>query len=322
VSDYAIEIDGLVKTFGNFKAVDGVSFKVPLGKIWGLIGPNGAGKTTTFSIVAGYLRATEGRIRVLGHMPHEVELLKGQVGVLPQDAMLPLLDTVGEFLVYLAKLQGMSGSEAEKDSKRALEAVGGSEWWSLRCGKLSHGMAKRVGIAQAILGSPKLVLLDEPTAGLDPKVAYNLRQFIKELGGKCAVVVSSHNLVELEEVCDGAVIMDRGKLVQQGSITELTGAAEEFTVTLSAPKQSGGAGAYRGGVVPVDALRSLSCVKDLVWEPNDSGTGTLLIRFESNKYEAEEVIAEVLRLLLSNNARISGLTKGQRLEKKVMELTQ
>lgn len=306
MSDAAIELKDLVKTFGAVHAVDRVTFSVPRGSVYGLIGPNGAGKTTTFSIVAGYLRASEGSARVLGCDPTDVRALKGRIGVLPQDAMLPANDSVGAFLVYLARLQGIARDKAEGSAREALASVGGLEWWGMRCGKLSHGMAKRVGVAQAILGAPELVLLDEPTAGLDPKVAYQLRQFIKALAGKCTVVVSSHNLAELEEVCDGAAILDRGRLMSAGSLAALTGTSEEFRITLSP------------GPVPLEPVRALPNVRRADF---DQASGSLVVAFDPKSTDAETVIAAVLRVLLDQNARISGLAKGRKLEQRVMELT-
>jgi ABC-type multidrug transport system ATPase subunit len=306
MSDAAIELKDLVKEFGAVRAVDRVTLTVPRGSVYGLIGPNGAGKTTTFSIIAGYLRASDGTARVLGRDPMDVGALKGRVGVLPQDAMLPANETVGAFLLYLARLQDITRDRAESTAREALAAVGGLEWWSLRCGKLSHGMAKRVGVAQAILGAPELVLLDEPTAGLDPKVAFQLRQFIKGLGGKSTVIVSSHNLAELEEVCDGAAILDRGRLMSAGTLASLTGASEEFRVSLSP------------GPVPIDVVRALPLVKRADF---DTATGTLSITCDPKAPDTESVIAAVLRALLDQNARIAGLAKGRKLEQRVMELT-
>src|SRR5262249_34881597 len=159
----------------------------------------GAGKTTTFSMLAGYLAPTSGEIYILDRSPDAVADLKGKVGVLPQDALLPVGEPVGEFLVYLARLQGMGAAQAKAAAQQALTDVGGAEWWRTRWGALSHGMAKRVGLAQALLGDPAVVLLDEPTAGLDPRVAYEVRQLVRSRKGRCTLIISSHNLQELEE---------------------------------------------------------------------------------------------------------------------------
>jgi ABC-type multidrug transport system ATPase subunit len=304
--DAAIELSGLYKHFGSTQAVNGVSFSVPRGSIYGLIGPNGAGKTTTFSILAGFLRPSAGLARVLGHSPHEVARLKGRVGVLPQDAVLPTTETVGQFLHYLARLQGLDSATAESSARQCLARVGGAEWWNTRCGGLSHGMAKRVGIAQALLGNPELVLLDEPTAGLDPRVAYEVRQLIKSLGGSCTVVVSSHNLPELQEVCDAAALLDRGRLVVAASMAELTATGQVIQVQLGE------------GPVPLEGVRALPLVASAEF---DASRRLLVVGFDPTRTEAETVIGAVLRLLLEQNARIAGVSKGRSLEQRVIELT-
>ncbi|RYE82071.1 MAG: ABC transporter ATP-binding protein, partial [Myxococcales bacterium] len=298
----AIELRQVSKQFGDKRAVDGVSLRIPAGSVSGLIGPNGAGKTTTFSMMAGYLEPTHGEVFVLDHRAGATEALKGKLGVLPQDALLPPTEKVGDFLVYLARLQGLD--QAEKAVREVLAEVEGSDWWSTPCRALSHGMAKRVGIAQAFLGSPPVVLLDEPTAGLDPKVAHQIRQIIKARRGRCTLVVSSHNLHELEEICDHASILDRGQLVVSGTMAELTASAEEVRVTLAR------------GPVPEDAVRAIAGVTTVAFEP---GRRELVVTFDRAAADAEEMIARVLTVLLAQQARISGVSKGRGLEQRVME---
>ena len=193
----AIDLKGLSKSFGAMKAVDDVTFEVPEGSVFGLIGPNGAGKTTTFSMLAGYLAPSAGEVYVLDHWPDAVDFLKGKLGILPQDALLPANEKVGDFMMFLARLQGIDSADAKKAVGSVLEEVEGTAWWNIKCGALSHGMAKRIGLAQALLGEPEVVLLDEPTAGLDPRVAYGVRQIVKSRKGRCTLVISSHNLQEL-----------------------------------------------------------------------------------------------------------------------------
>jgi ABC-2 type transport system ATP-binding protein len=232
-TDSAVRISSVRKMFGSKAAVDGVTFRIPRGSVFGLIGPNGAGKTTTFSMMAGFLEPTEGSVEVLGYSPKQTDFLRGRLGVLPQDAVLPASDRVGDFLVYLGRLQGMSSDRAKEEARKALAEVDGRDWWFLKCGALSHGMAKRVQLAQALLGDPEVVLLDEPTAGLDPRVAYGVRQLVRSHKGKCTLVISSHNLHELEEICDFAAVLDHGRLVAHGSIQELTAASEEVHIELA-----------------------------------------------------------------------------------------
>jgi ABC-type multidrug transport system ATPase subunit len=302
------------KRFGPKVAVEDVSLAIDRGAVYGLIGPNGAGKTTTFSMLAGYLRPSSGDVAVLGIAPTAVDRLRGKLGVLPQDAVLPANDAVGEFLVHMGRLQGLPASRAADCARAALAEVAGGDWWPQRCGRLSHGMAKRVAIAQAFLGEPELVLLDEPTAGLDPRIAWEVRQLLRSKRGRCTIVVSSHNLQELEEVCDAAAILDRGRIVAAGSMGELTAENEEVRIRV-APGTASGTGP---GQVPLGALRDLSLVRTLDF---DETSLEIVIGFERQRFEAEDVIGQVLRVLLERQVRISGVAKGHGLEKRVMDLT-
>jgi ABC-type multidrug transport system ATPase subunit len=227
---------------------------------------------------------------------------------------LPANDRVGEFLVHLALLQNVPKSKATDAAVRALAEVQGSDWWKQRCGSLSHGMAKRVALAQAFLGDPDLVLLDEPTAGLDPRVAWEIRQFIKGKKGRATIVVSSHNLQELEEICDGAAILDRGRLVASGRMAELTAANDEVRVKVGRGTRRGSA----SGAVSVDELRGLPMVRSVDFDEEEL---EIVVSFERKQADAETVIGEVLSALLKNQVRISGVTKGRGLEQRVMDLT-
>ncbi|HQY62672.1 MAG: ABC transporter ATP-binding protein [Myxococcales bacterium] len=305
-AEIAVRLTKVTKRFGVKTAVDGISLKIKAGSVYGLIGPNGAGKTTTFSMMAGFLQPTEGAVEVLGFTPSHVDELRGRLGVLPQDALLPNTDTVGEFLSHMAALQDIPSDKIRAEVESVLAEVDGRDWMKLRCSQLSHGMAKRVQLAQALLGEPEVVLLDEPTAGLDPRVAYEVRQIIKSRKGRCTLIVSSHNLQELEEVCDGAAILDRGRVVAHGSIAELTASSQEVHIKL-AP-----------GPVPLQELRALPMIKRVEFDDEKS---EIAVYFERGTVDAETVIGQVLWVLLNNQARISGVTKGKGLEQRVMELT-
>ena len=302
----AIDLKSVIKRFGSVNAVNDVTFDIPDGCVFGLIGPNGAGKTTTFSMLAGYLRPTSGEIYVLDRSPDAVDALKGQVGVLPQDALLPANEPVGEFMVYLGRLQGMSSAEAKRSAEAVLTEVEGLDWWKTRCGALSHGMAKRVGLAQALLGNPRVVLLDEPTAGLDPRIAHGVRQIVKSRKGRCTLVISSHNLQELEEICDYAAILDHGQLVAQGTMAELTATASEIRIELAR------------GPIPIEEIRVIEGVRVVSF---DKASRELNITFDRNVADAEEMIRRATYVLYQGQARISGISKGRGLEQRVMELT-
>lgn len=231
-SESILSIRGLTRTFGTFTALNNVTFDVPRGTIFGLVGPNGAGKTTMFSIVAGFLQPTQGSIELLGsHAPGATELL-GRVSILPQDALFDRNLMILDQLVLYRRLQGATGAEAKAEVADALTRVGLGDYLERGAGVLSHGMTKRLGIAQAFLGNPDLIILDEPTAGLDPRNAKRVRDVIRELSENSTVIVSSHNLAELEDLCDHVVILDRGVVRLAGTMTEaMQGGERRFEVT-------------------------------------------------------------------------------------------
>lgn len=303
MSQPAIVLEKVSKKFGLKEAVKAVSFTVASGQCYGLIGPNGAGKTTTFSMMCGYLFPTEGSIQVLGADPGKPGALKRKVGVLPQDAMLPPSWKVGSLLTYWAKLSGLAAPE--KEARDALARVELSETWNVLAGALSHGMAKRVAMAQALMGSPLVILLDEPTAGLDPKIAATVRGLIKELKEKHTVVVSSHNLQELETLCDATALLDRGALVKAATMVEMTSLAAEFRVKVAR------------GDVPLEEVKALAGCGSAVLEP----AGVLVVRYDGQQVPAEEMITRTLKLLIERDVLILGVTRGVSLEDKVLQLT-
>lgn len=302
MSDLAIELSNVSKRFGPKVAVNAVNLQVRQGDVFGLIGPNGAGKTTTFSMMCGYLYPSEGSLRIMGVSPTTPGALKGRVGALPQDAVLPPGWEVGALLTYWARLSALPQPETE--AREALEKVGLMEAWKVQTQALSHGMAKRAAMAQALMGRPPLVLLDEPTAGLDPRIAAQVRQIIKDMKGAQTVVVSSHNLQELEELCDAAAILDKGSLAQAGTMSELTGQGAEFRVQIA-----------RGDII-IPEITSLPGVTDARME----GTEVLRVRFDGQSHKAEEVISRTVGHLLQHDVLILGVSRGRRLEDRVLQL--
>jgi ABC-type multidrug transport system ATPase subunit len=252
--------------------------------------------------MCGFLFPTSGSIRVLGVDPTEPGALKRKVGVLPQDALLPALWPVGELLTYYGELSGLPNAESE--AKAALERVQLPETWNVQAGALSHGMHKRVSMAQALMGSPPVIFLDEPTAGLDPKIAASVRGVIRDLKGKHTVVVSSHNLQELEELCDATAILDKGKLVSASTMAELTGQMAEFRVQIAK------------GEVPLAEVKALSGVKDARLEP-----GNILCVTFDQAVQPEDVITRTVGLLAARNVLLLTVWRGKRLEEKVLQLT-
>jgi len=303
VSEPALVLEAVSRHFGDRRALDGVTLSVPAGTLWGLIGPNGAGKSTTFNLLCGYLRPTAGTVRVLGVDPRRPGVLKGRVGVLPQDAALPSYLAVGPLLCYLGRLSGLE--QPERAARVALEQVALSEAWDLPPTSLSHGMARRVSIAQALMGDPPVVLLDEPTAGLDPRIAAEVRTLMQGMRGRATLLVSSHNLPELEALCDGAAILDHGKLVQAGTMRELTARGSEFRIQVAK------------GTVPLEAIRGLAGVAQASLRPD----GLLQVGVDSGAGTPEAVLNATLRLLLDAGVEVTGVTQGQSLETRVLAVT-
>lgn len=229
----AAKFEGVSKNFGSFKALDDVSFEIPERSLFGLLGPNGAGKTTLFSIAAGFVRPSAGNIEILGTPVQRISKLRGRFSMLPQDAAfqagIPIIDQ----LVMFSRLTGLSEKDARDASMEALTMVGLAAWAKRTARVLSHGMAKRVALCQAFLGKPEVIFLDEPTAGLDPENARKIRELILYMSQENTVILSSHNLAEIQEICDHACILHRGKVCLNGPMSELTSAGKIFRIRLA-----------------------------------------------------------------------------------------
>ncbi len=217
-----IQVTDLTRYYGEFAALEGVSFQVDRGQVIGLLGLNGAGKTTTLRVLAGLLPPSSGEVQVDGlDVSDAGDDLKRRIGFLPESP--PLYDdmTVSAFLVHMGRLRGLSRAEAERRLPQVIEqtALEGRERQVI--GTLSHGFRKRVGIAQAILHDPTLVILDEPISGLDPVQIVEMRRVIRRLAEGRVVMVSSHNLPEISQTCDRILVLRDGRLVAEGSEQEL-----------------------------------------------------------------------------------------------------
>ena len=218
-----IEVSHLTKQYGNHLAVDDVSFTVADGQICGLLGPNGAGKSTIMNIITGYLSATSGQVTVAGHpLPEEADAAKACVGYLPEQPPLYPEMTVQEYLTFAAELKGVKKAERKEQVCRAARRTGLETVLPRLIRSLSKGYKQRVGIAQALLGSPRLIILDEPTVGLDPAQVIEIRKLIWELGRAHTVILSSHILSEVQAVCQQILILSKGHLAAAGSLEELT----------------------------------------------------------------------------------------------------
>ena len=252
-----IEVQHLTKRYGRVTAVDDLNFRVERGEILGFLGPNGAGKTTTMRILTGYMPATEGKAVVAGFDVFEQPIeAKRRTGYLPETPPLYPEMTVREYLQFVAriKIKGMSSSERKNRVEESMRRTRVDDMANRHCGKLSKGYRQRVGLAQAILHNPEVLILDEPTAGLDPKQIIETRQLIKELAGTHTIVLSTHILPEVSQTCDRVVIINKGRVVAIDTPANLTArlrGSETMYVQVdaagqdAAPRAAGGAGRAR-----------------------------------------------------------------------------
>ncbi len=222
-----IEVNNLTKKYGDHTAVDHISFHVKKGKIYGFLGPNGAGKTTTMNMITGYIGATEGDVKVNGHdIFEEPELAKKSIGYLPELPPLYMEMTPEEYLKFAAELKGVEKQKIKSMVEDVMQMTGVSDMRRRLIKNLSKGYRQRVGLAQALLGYPEILILDEPTVGLDPKQIIEMRQLIKNLKENHTIILSSHILTEISEVCDEVIIITDGKLVASDSLANLSRLSE------------------------------------------------------------------------------------------------
>jgi ABC-2 type transport system ATP-binding protein len=308
MSDAAIDIKHVSKKFPRTLACDDVTFQIPKGGIYGLLGPNGAGKTTLFSIIAGFLRATKGDVEVLGINTHQISELRGRLTILPQDARFAANVPVIEQLIFFSQLNGNSRAEAEKDASNALSLVGLSEIATSGANTLSHGMYKRVGIAQAFLGNPEVILLDEPTAGLDPVNASQIRKLIHDLHrAGVTLVVSSHNLAEIQEMCEAVAILDKGKLVTWSKVKDLTQSDTVQRMTFARPLTA----------EEIANVKEIVGVRDV--EPD--GETSYRIHVDVHAKPLEQLSGEIVAKLVATGAIPRKIEDGVALEQKYLEIT-
>ena len=221
VVNAAVEIRGLVKTFGDHRALDGLDLSVPAGSVFGFLGPNGAGKTTTLRILAGLARPSAGSVTVLGHdLAREPARVKPLVGHLPDVPGFPGWMTARRYLRFAGELFGLGGALLSQRIEALLE-LAGLEDVEAKVGAYSRGMKQRLGVAQALVNAPELLLLDEPTSALDPLGRRDVLTMIAGLRGRTTVFFSTHILADVERVCDTVAILDRGRVLLQAPIEEL-----------------------------------------------------------------------------------------------------
>ena len=292
-----IEVQHVTKRYGPVTAVDDVSFRVDSGQILGFLGPNGAGKTTTMRILTGCTSATEGQALVAGYDVFEEPVeAKRRTGYLPETPPLYLDMTVREYLTFAARINGIRSAARRERVAAAMARTSVEDVADRHCGKLSKGYRQRVGLAQAILHNPDVLILDEPTAGLDPKQIIETRELIKELAGDHTIILSTHILPEVAQTCERVVIIDKGRVVAVDTPDNLTGrlrGSETIRVAIDPL-----------GADPAPAVESLAGVTSVTAAGSDSNSVVLEVQCD----QGADVARELARTVVSNGWGLLELT--------------
>ena len=284
-----VEVQHVTKRYGSFTAVDDLSFEVEPGEILGFLGPNGAGKTTTMRILTGYLPATEGHARVAGFDVFDQPIeAKRRTGYLPETPPLYPEMTVGGYLQFVARINGIAAGDRTARIGAVMERTSITDMTERYCGTLSKGYRQRVGLAQALLHNPDVLILDEPTAGLDPRQIIETRRLITELAGDHTVILSTHILPEVSQTCQRVVIINRGRVVAVDSPDNLT-ARLQGSQSLYVQIDSGGAD-------PAPALREVAGVAGV--SPADRRDG--VSGFQVEIAAGHDVRRDVSRTVVTN----------------------
>ena len=297
-----IEVRNLTKKYGDHLAVNDLSFTIEKGKIYGLLGPNGAGKSTTMNIITGCLAATSGSVLIDGHDIFEEPLeAKRHIGYLPEQPPLYTDMTAAEYLDFVAHAKGVHFDAALRQVKEVMQLTGIEDVSDRLMKNLSKGYRQRVGIAQAMLGDPDVIILDEPTVGLDPKQIIEIRDLIKKLGTIKTVILSSHILAEISAVCDHVMIISHGRLVADDSIENLEDSvnrANDLTI-----KVRGKAADVRAVLSGVNGIISAECTEDggvvsamLKTEKNRDVRDDIFFAFAERRMPVIEMVYRVLTL--------------------------
>ena len=284
-----VEVQHVTKRYGSLTAVDDISFRVERGEILGFLGPNGAGKTTTMRILTGYLPATEGRARVAGFDLFDQPIeAKRRTGYLPETPPLYPEMTVAEYLRFVARINGVPAGDRQTLIGSAMERTSIADVANRYCGTLSKGYRQRVGLAQAILHNPDVLILDEPTAGLDPRQIIETRRLIAELAGDHTIILSTHILPEVSQTCQRVVIINRGRVVAVDTPDNLTARLQgSQTLYLQIDTQ---------GADPVPALERVAGVVGVT--PADRRDGATAYHIDSGN--ATDIRRELSRTVVEN----------------------
>lgn len=302
---FALELEDLHKSFKRRHALQGVTCRIPDRSVTALVGANGAGKTTTFSLVGGFFRPERGVIRVYGESLDEYRAKGGLIGILPQDVLYFENRSVLRHLVLFARLAGLTRGAAEEEAQRVLRLVQLEDRAAELVSNLSHGMKVRLGVAQALVGKPPLVLLDEPTQGLDPKMVLQFRHIVDSLRGSVTLVISSHDLSQLQMMCDYVVMIDHGRVVREGTLKSLLAESSRVTFRLE------------GGELLLDEIQAH--FPEFVFTRPEQRT--LVVSFNPGEFQIPEVNSRVLFWLFRHRVGVLGVESVRSLEQTFLEAT-
>jgi ABC-2 type transport system ATP-binding protein len=284
-----IEVQHLTKRYGPFTAVTDLSFRVERGEILGFLGPNGAGKTTTMRIITGYMPATEGKAIVAGYDVFDQPIeAKRRTGYLPETPPLYPDMTVRDYLTFVSKIKGIPSSERASRINTVMERTRIADMATRLCSRLSKGYKQRVGLAQALIHNPEVLILDEPTAGLDPKQIIETRQLIRELAGDHTIVLSTHILPEVSQTCQRVVIINKGRVVAEDTPDNLT-ARLRGSETMYVQVDAAGADA-------IAALRQVAGVTRVA----ESDRRNEIVGFEVDSEQGRDIRRDLARAVVSN----------------------
>ena len=301
-TDPAIEVSHLVKTYGGVTAVSDISFTVARGEIVGFLGPNGAGKSTTMRILTGYLPATSGNVRICGvPVATQPDEIKRRIGYMPENNPLPEDMRVSEYMYFRGRLKEVPRRKLGPRIDEVLEVCDLKRVRHKIIGQLSKGYRQRVGIAEAILAEPPVIIMDEPTIGLDPHQILIVRDLIASLRGRMTVIISSHILPEIEVTCDRVLIINQGRVVAQGTPADLR--REIFGLTTYQVELAGGDDSLPAAVAAVDGAMRVTAQT----EPDREGFRRVTLTTNRD----DELGEALLRTLLAQGARVRALSRAQ-----------
>jgi ABC-2 type transport system ATP-binding protein len=320
-TDVMIEASGLSKRFGSVRALDRVSFEVKRGEVVGFLGPNGAGKSTTMRILTCFIAPTTGSARVHGHDVFESPLeVRKAIGYLPQRAPLYTDMSVGEYLHFTAQIRGLDEATFSSRLKKVIDVCGLAQVMAKDISTLSHGYRQRVGLGQALIHDPPILILDEPTSDLDPNEKAEVLRYIEEIGKDRTILLSTHNLAEVEQACARAIIVSKGRVVADGPIEDIRSRTGRSRYVLAIDEKRAEAGNKPPSATEIqEALLRIdgaTAVKEL---PSDESAH----RFELSGPQTTDLRAELFRLAVSRNWTLLELRRdAQSLDAVFRDLTQ